>query len=132
MHIFRSFRITNTFLISILMLTLITAGAHLYLASQPDEKLRFWFLLNGLGYLALLFAYILPQLRRFHHVIRWLLLGYVVLTIALWFFLGSPHEGSLDPFDVVVKAVEVTLAINILFDIRQGKNRKKRIAPHRV
>src|SRR4051794_16464222 len=79
--------------IGILLLTLITASAHLYLASQPDEELRFWFLLNGLGYLTLLVAFVLPQLTRVHHRVRSVLLGYTLLTIVLWFFLGSPRDG---------------------------------------
>jgi len=108
------------------MLTVITAGAHLYLAAQPDENLRFWFFLNGMGYLMLLVLYFLPSLATKRNFIRLALLGYVILTVVLWFFLGSPSEGKIDPFDVVVKCVEVTLAVNLFFDIKQQKTRGKK------
>jgi len=109
----------NTFHVSIFMLTLITAGAHLYLSAQLGEELHYYFLLNGLGYFTLLTAFLLPQVKSFHHIIRWALLGYVLLTIILWFFFGSPHEGKLDPFDIMVKLVEVTLAIHLFLDYKQ-------------
>lgn len=100
------------------MLTLITAGAHIYLGTQQDEALRVWFLLNGLGFLSLLVLYFLPFLRSFRRSISWVHLGYVVLTIVLWLFLGSLREGTLDPFDAVVKAVEITLAVQLIFHLR--------------
>ncbi len=105
--------------IGIILTTLITAGAHFYLAAQPDEDLRFWFLLNGLGYVALLVAFFLPQLARFHNTIRWVFIGYTILTIILWFFLGSPSQGSLwDPFDTPVKIVEVLLVACLFLETR--------------
>lgn len=102
--------------VSIFMLTLITAFAHFYLAAQPDEELHFWFLLNGFGFLGLLTAFFLPVLKSFHHTIGWILFGYVLLTIILWFLLGSPREGEWDPFDITVKAVEITLAIQLFLE----------------
>lgn len=108
----------DTFHPGIVALTLLTAGAHLYLGTQPDEELHTWFLLNGLGYLVLLAAFALPQFMPIHALARWILMGYTVLTLILWVFLGSPSEGKLDPFDVVVKAVEVLLALFLLFDWR--------------
>jgi hypothetical protein len=105
--------------LGIALLTLITAGAHLYLAAQPDEDLRLWFLLNGIGYLALLTAFELPQFAQIHHVVRWVLMGYALLTIILWFFLGSPSEGQLDPFDITVKVVEAALVVLLFLDSRR-------------
>ncbi|GCE09764.1 DUF7475 family protein [Dictyobacter aurantiacus] len=106
--------------IGITLTTLITGGAHLYLAMQPDEDLRFWFLLNGLGYLGLLFMFLLPRFARAHSLIRWIFIGYTLLTIVLWFFLGSPSEGwPWDPFDTTVKTVEVILVILLCLDFRQ-------------
>lgn len=106
------------------MLTLITAGAHLYLAIQPDEELHFLFLLNGLGYIALFVALFMPMLKSFRNLIGWVFLGYTLLTIVLWFFMGSPREGEMDPFDVIVKAVELTLAVQ-LFLYSRGKSSNK-------
>lgn len=97
--------------VGIFILTLFTAFAHLYLWMQPDEALRIWFLLNGLGYLVLLAAFFLPQFTQIHHLVSWTLLGYALLTIILWFFLGSPREGKLDPFDLSVKGVETVLVV---------------------
>ncbi|GHO98406.1 hypothetical protein KSF_084540 [Reticulibacter mediterranei] len=99
-------------------LLLLTAGAHLYLGTQPDEELHFWFLLNGLGYLVLLAPFLLPQLGTIHAATRKVLAGYTILTILLWVFLGSPAEGRFDPFDVLVKAIEVLLVVLLMLEER--------------
>jgi hypothetical protein len=65
---------------------------HLYAAIQPNEDFRFWFLPEGLGYLGLFVAFFLPQLAPRHHIISFILAGYSVLTIVLWFVLGQPDE----------------------------------------
>jgi hypothetical protein len=108
----------DTFHPGITVLTLLTAGAHLYLGMQPAEELHTWFLLNGLGYLVLLAAFLLPQFSAIHALTRWILLGYTALTIILWVFLGGPQEGKLEPFDVIVKAVEVFLLLFLFLDWR--------------
>jgi hypothetical protein len=114
-----------TFYAGILSLGFITASAHLYLAAQPDESLRFLFLLNGLGYLALLAAFILPQLRPVHTIVDLVFLSYTLLTIVLWFFFGSPSEGGAwDPFDVLVKIVEALLILQLFLDFRQTLARR--------
>ncbi len=105
--------------IGIIVLTLITAIAHIYLGFQPDEELHAWFLLNGLGYLALLAAFFLPQFAQYHSLVRWALLGYTLLTIILWFFLGGVSHGELDPFDVTIKVVEAVLVILLFVDSRR-------------
>jgi hypothetical protein len=97
-------------------LLLLTAGAHLYLGTQPDEDLHFWFLLNGLGYVVLLAPFLLPQLRAIHATTRKVLASYTMLTILLWIFLGSPARGTFDPFDVIVKAIEVSLVILLMLE----------------
>ena len=108
---------------AILIFTFITALAHLFLGFQMDEELHTWFLLNGLGYLTLLTAFFRPQFAHIHSIIRWTLLGYTLLTIILWFFLGSPREGQIDPFDISVKAVEILLVICLLADSRRDAKR---------
>ncbi len=109
--------------IGIVILTLITAIAHLYIGSKPDEELHTWFLLNGLGYLGLLVAFFLPQFAQVHSLVRWALLGYTLLTIILWFFLGSIKDGQLDPFDITVKVVEAVLVILLFIDSRRDTRR---------
>jgi hypothetical protein len=48
------------------------------------------FILNGLGYLALLAALYLPipQLTPYRRIVRWLLIGYAALTFVLWLAIG--------------------------------------------
>jgi hypothetical protein len=108
----------------ILALTLITAIAHIYLGFKPDETMHTLFLLNGLCYLTLLAAFFL--LQPAHHLVRWMLLGYTLLTIILWFFLGSPREGTFDPFDIAVKVVEITLIVLLFIDTRRDANQLAR------
>lgn len=117
-----------TFYTGILALGLLTAGAHLYLASQSDESLRFIFLLNGLGYLALLVAFVVPQLKKIHAIVDLVFIGYTLLTILLWFFLGSPGEGGAwDPFDVLVKVTELLLIIQLFIDFRQTRSMQSQV-----
>jgi tellurite resistance protein TehA-like permease len=71
-----------TFYPGILALGLLTAGAHLYLAAQPDESLHFVFLLNGLGYLALLAAFVLPQFKKVHTIVNLAFIGYTLFRQA--------------------------------------------------
>lgn len=102
-------------LVNVVLLTLITAGAHLYLSTLSSETLNKLFLLNGLGYIGILLLYILPHLEKIHQHIKWLFIGYTALTIILWIFLSGAIHGELDPFDLTVKAVELTLVIQLLF-----------------
>lgn len=102
----------------IAMLTLITASVHLYLGVLQIESINFLFLLNGLGYLGLLTIFLAPQLKSFHRLIGWVFLGYTLLTIIMWYFMGGPREGVFDPFDVVTKAVEASLAVQLFLAIR--------------
>jgi hypothetical protein len=71
---------------AIIVLTLATALTHVSLLF-PDPV----FIINGLGYLALLGAMYLPipLLVPYRRQIRWLLIGYTLLTISLWLAFGS-------------------------------------------
>jgi len=80
--------------IGITLTTLITAVLHLAAAFDRDPSMfpngpYLPFVLNGLGYLGLLGAYLLPIpfFQRFHSRVRWVLLGYTVLTIVLWIWI---------------------------------------------
>lgn len=70
----------------IIVLTVATALTHISLLF-PDPV----FILNGLGYLVLLGALYLPipLLVPYRRQIRWLLIGYTLLTILLWLAFGS-------------------------------------------
>lgn len=102
--------------VGIMLLTVFTAGIHLYLSSEPDEDLRLWFLLNGLGYLGLVAALYLPQVAQFRHLVRLTLIAYTALTIVMWILLAD--HSSLDPLDAVTKAAEIVLIVLLLIEER--------------
>ncbi len=118
-------KFAGSFHLSIFLLTLITAVAHLYLGMQSGDQLQTLFLLNGLGYLGLVVIFLLPQVKSWHGIIRLMLLGYTLLTLFLWFIITSPWKGDLDPFDLTVKAVEVVLVIHLLLDRLQENSLAK-------
>ena len=103
--------------VGIFLLTMATAGIHLYLALTAIAYMGFnfgvmLFILNGLGYLGLLAALQLPipQLARFRGAARWALVAFAALTIVL-FFLMAPEYTIIGYVD---KAIEVAL-IALLF-----------------
>jgi hypothetical protein len=91
---------------------------HFFLAAQPDEDLRVWFFLNGLGYVALLTALYIPQLVQFHTLVRWVLVVYTAATIVAWLIFGQPY-GTLG---VITKVIEVALITLLLIEMRQRAN----------
>jgi len=99
--------------LGIVGLTLATALIHIVLA-VPLTIVPFY--LNGLGYIALLTALMLPQLEVYRRPIRWLLMGYTCLTILLWLVFGQPYTaiGYLD------KALELALLGLLWLDQRQA------------
>jgi hypothetical protein len=105
--------------VGIFLLTLATAGIHLYLAftAIPYFGLNFGvmlFILNGVGYLGLLGALQLPiaQLARFRSAARWALIAYAALTILLWVIMAPVYEivGYID------KTIEVILIALLIAD----------------
>lgn len=98
--------------VAITVCTLAIAFMRLYAAAQPDEEFRFWFLLNGLGYLGLLTIFFMPRFAARHHDISFLLMGYALLTIALWFLLGRPDE----IVSYVNNAIELVLAVLAFYE----------------
>ncbi len=102
-----------TLRIGIIILTLGTAFIHLTLAF-PDAV----FILNGLGYLALLAALYLPipQLTQYRHLVRWTLVGYTALTIFLWFLFGART-----PIGYIDKLIEVALIVLLIVEVRRNR-----------
>lgn len=100
----------NQLRIGIGMLTLGTALIHLQL-NFPDPV----FILNGLGYLALLAALYLPSLARYRNVVRLVLIGYAALTIFLWVLFGARI-----PIGYIDKAIELALISLLLLDARRS------------
>ena len=95
----------------IVLLTLGAALIHLQLAF-PDPA----FILNGLGYLALLAALYLPvpPLARYRNAARWGLIGYTALTVFLWILLGART-----PIGYTAVVIEVTLIALLLLEARR-------------
>ena len=97
--------------LGIFILALVTALIHVSLG----EVL---FILNGLGFIALLAIFFIPftLFRRYHQVVRWLFVGYVVLTIALYFASHSNGSWQEDGLGVMTKMIEVILALLLVYD----------------
>jgi len=99
---------------AMILLTLITAVIHLFLGvsslSDPDNTtLAVLFLLNFVGYIALLAAVL--GLIPFVPVptAHYLLMAFAAATIVAWFITGDP--GKLDPLALFTNADEVLLII---------------------
>jgi hypothetical protein len=92
------------------------ATAILHISLYPDIM----FTLNGLGYLGLLGAYLLPiaffQQRR--NLVWWALVGYTALTIILWVIMGDKSfvAGTDSATGYYAKAAEVLLLIFLWAD----------------
>ena len=98
--------------VGIIVLTLATALIHLQLAF-PDPA----FILNGLGYLALLAALYLPipQLARYRNLVRWVFIGYTALTLTLWLIIGARTA-----IGFISAAAEVALIVLLLLEARRS------------
>jgi hypothetical protein len=101
--------------IGVVMLTLIAALVHLSLLF-PDAV----FILNGLGYLALVAALYLPhsRLAAYRRVVRSTLIGYAALTILLWVAIG---ERTVLGYSTT--ADEIALIILLLIEGRRMRSR---------
>lgn len=100
--------------VGIIALTLGTAFIHLYLGFSGLPL----FVLNGLGYLALLMALYLPlaPLDRYRNMTRWVLIGYTALTIVLWIIIGARTSiGYMD------KLIEVALIVLLVLEVRRTR-----------
>ena len=100
--------------IGIVLFTLGAALIHFSL-NFPDPA----FILNGLGYLALLagLSLPLPQLARRRNAVRWTLIGYAALTILLWILFGERT-----PVGYTAKAFEVALILLLLVDASRSRS----------
>jgi hypothetical protein len=96
--------------VGIIVLTVATAVIHFTLVFPSVI-----FILNGLGYLLLLAALVLPipQLASYRSLVRWALLGYTALTIVLWVIMGSRI-----PIAYVDKLIEVVLIVLLWLESR--------------
>jgi hypothetical protein len=98
----------------IVLLALATAVIHLSL-NFPDVM----FILNGLGYIALVAALFLPLpffIQR-RGLIRNVLIGYTALTIILWVVMGART-----PIGYIDKAIEVVLIVLLFLDKKKDSH----------
>ncbi len=79
--------------------------------------LPFLFLLNGIGYLVLVGALYLPQLRQYQPIVRWLLIAFAAVTIIMYFAIGGLR---FNPVGYLTKAIEVALIVLLLIDGRRA------------
>lgn len=100
--------------IGVVVLAFGTAIIHLYLGSLGFPL----FLLNGLGYLALVAALYLPipRLARYRGTVRWALIGYAALTIVLWVLVGART-----PIGYADKLIEIAMIALLLVEGRQTR-----------
>lgn len=99
----------------IIVLTLVTAAIHLFLGvgnfGRGETMFGVVFLLNGLGYLALLAALLfdVPFFSGRDALVKYLFIFYTALTFVLYFvFNGFAFDG---PGAIVTKAAELLLII---------------------
>lgn len=103
--------------LGVLVLTVATAGIHLYLGLSSGLPL---FVLNGLGYLTLLAALYLPipRLLPYRNAVRWPLVGFAALTILLWLLITDGNSTTIGYID---KTVEVLLIILLVAEARLSR-----------
>ena len=96
--------------LGIIALTVATAAIHLHLGLSSGLPL---FVLNGLGYLALLAALYgpIPQLAPYRKIVRWLLVGFAALTIGLWLVITGGNSTVVGYTDKVVELLLIILLV---------------------
>ena len=110
---------------SIIVLTMLTAIVHLLLAFShgiPIDKFSTLFLLNGIGYFALLGALYLPTFARIQPIVRWVLIAYTTLTVIVWIIVT---HADYDPFDYIDKLIEISLIVLLLIEALRTKMSRK-------
>jgi len=117
--------------IAIIVLAVITAVLHLFLGititmaggmtgatgSWLLQVLPTLFILNFLGYIILLVALNLPQLKLFQHSIRWVLILFTAVTIIAYFVIDGL---SPNPIGYVDKLIEGALILLLLVENRKA------------
>jgi hypothetical protein len=95
--------------IGIIVLTVATAAIH-FSRAIADPEIRVLFILNGLGYLALLSAIYLPfpWFAGRRKLADRLLIGYAALTIILW-GVWVAMSGEATALGIVDKLIEIAL-----------------------
>ena len=100
--------------LGIIALGIATGLIHLFALGIPSGETLF--ILNGLGYLALVAAVYLPLrfLAGYRTLARWLLMGYAALTLVLYFVMNWPDVWN--PLGIITKLIELALIILLWVD----------------
>jgi multidrug transporter EmrE-like cation transporter len=97
--------------IAIILLTVATAFIHLVLGIPNNLPM---FILNGIGYLVLVVALYLPQLRQYQSYTRWALIAFTAVTVLGWVFIGERNMiAYLD------KIIELALIVCLFLEGRR-------------
>jgi uncharacterized membrane protein len=96
--------------ITLIALTGVTTLIHFERAIQ-DPDIRILFILNGLGYFALLSAFYFPMFQRFHNVVRWTFIAYTAITILLYFVWVAMSGEWTIPLGPIAKIIEAAMII---------------------
>jgi uncharacterized membrane protein YeiH len=102
--------------IGIIILTLVTAVVHLVILNVRMARIDPPFILNGLGFLALLAALYLPLpiVKERRSLVRWIFIGFTAITILAWAAIGSR-----DALGYLTKLDEVALIILLWLEGRR-------------
>jgi hypothetical protein len=95
----------------VILLTLITAGIHVYFYTTGTGLLFTFFLLNALGYLGLLGLLYLPLglPDSLHRLVRPVFIGYTILTIVLYIIISAQSGIWSFPLAPIAKIDEILL-----------------------
>lgn len=104
---------SRTSQIALIVLTVITALLH-FDRALADPDIRILFILNGLGYFALVAAFYLPMFQKFHKAVRWIFVSYTVVTILLYFVWVAMSGDWTIPLGPIAKIVEVIMIVLII------------------
>ena len=102
----------GTLQIAIILLTVATALVHLYLAITQNWSPLF--LANFAGYMVLIIALYLPQLQKYHNLVRWALIIFTAVTVIAWVIMGSKI-----PLGFIDKTIEIVLIICLFLEGRK-------------
>ena len=101
--------------IGIIVLTIATALIHLFLAAV-FPPMRLLFILNGVGFLALLVSYFLPQLSNYRNLINGALITFAAVTVVGYFVVNGIKP---DPLGWITKLIEIALIVLLGLDRRE-------------
>jgi hypothetical protein len=97
----------------IVLLTLITAGIHIYFFATGDKSYALYdmFLLNALGYLGLISLLLMPLglPASLHRLVRPVFIGYAMLTIVLYLIIAGTSGIWSIPLAPIAKFDELIL-----------------------